>query len=157
MQRRQKTRQWFCKCSGYGRKEGLLPNSNWGPAAHCHHLGHRWQTQGLQAEFSPPPCFIRPAPCFYPGAVPSSYLTVKEQLHVYSPKIALGPLKAAARLLWPRVKMSLTPLIQAKFQRQRFGDERNLLFFVFIIFFLLLFSSLIHSSPQQSPHCCPCP
>ena len=29
--------------------------------------------------------------------------------------------------------------------------------FIFIVFFLLLLSTLIHSSPQKLPHCCPCP
>ena len=51
-----------------------------------------------------------PAPCFYPAAALSSGLTVKEQLHLYSPKSTFGPLKATARLMWPPVKMSLTPL-----------------------------------------------
>ena len=53
-----------------------------------------------------------PVPCFYPAAVLSSCLTVKEQLHLYSPKIMLGPLKATTRLMWPLMKMSLTPLLQ---------------------------------------------
>ena len=52
-----------------------------------------------------------PAPCFYPAAAPSSRLTVKESLHVYSPKMTFGPLKATARLMWPSVQMSLTPLL----------------------------------------------
>ena len=67
------------------------------------HLHHRWQTQGLRAESGPPPCF-------YPEAAGSSLPLVKEQLHLYSPKITLGPLKAIARLMWSPVKMSLTPL-----------------------------------------------
>ena len=50
-----------------------------------------------------------PPPCFYPAAAPSSHLTVKEQLHLHSPKITFGPLKATSRLMWPPVKMSLTP------------------------------------------------
>ena len=45
-----------------------------------------------------------PAPCFYPAAAPSSCLTVKEYLHLYRPKIAYSPLKAATRLMWPRWK-----------------------------------------------------
>ena len=53
-----------------------------------------------------------PAPCFYPAAVPSSHLTIKEQLHLHSPKITFGPLKATARLMWPLVKISLTALSQ---------------------------------------------
>ena len=52
-----------------------------------------------------------PAPCFYPMAVPSSLPLVKEQLHLYSPKITFGPLKATARLMWPLVKMNFTPLV----------------------------------------------
>ena len=40
------------------------------------------------------------APCFCP------------QLHLISPKITSGPLKATARLMWPPVKMSLIPLVQ---------------------------------------------
>ena len=51
-----------------------------------------------------------PAPCFYPVAVRSSLPLVKEQLHLWSPKITFGPLKATTRLMWPPVKMSLTPL-----------------------------------------------
>ena len=51
------------------------------------------------------------APCFHPAAL-SSHLTVKEQLHLYSPNITFGPLKATARLMWPLVKMRLTPLVQ---------------------------------------------
>ena len=35
-----------------------------------------------------------PAPCFYPAAVPSSLPLVKEELHLYSPKVTSGPLKA---------------------------------------------------------------
>ena len=66
-------------------------------------LGHRWQTQGPGAESSPPPCF-------YPVAAPSSLPLVKEKLGVYSPKITFGPLKATTRLMWPPVKMSLTPM-----------------------------------------------
>ena len=42
-----------------------------------------------------------PAPCFYPVAAPSSRLIVKEELHLYSPKMTFGPLKATARLMWP--------------------------------------------------------
>ena len=57
-----------------------------------------------------------PAPCFYPAAVLSSHLTVKEWLHLYSPKITFGPLKTTARLMWPPVKMSLTPLTSREMQ-----------------------------------------
>ena len=53
-------------------------------------LRHRWQTQGPRAESGPPPCFIQLAPCFYPAAALSSHLTVKEQLHLYSPKLHLA-------------------------------------------------------------------
>ena len=69
------------------------------------HLDHRWQTQGPWAKSGL-------APCFYPAAVPSSCLTVKAQLHLYSPNITFGPLKATARLIWPPMKMSLTPLTE---------------------------------------------
>ena len=51
-----------------------------------------------------------PAPYFYPAAALSSLPLVKEYLHLYSPKITFGPLKATVRLVWPPVKMSLTPL-----------------------------------------------
>ena len=51
------------------------------------------------------------APRFYPAAAPSSLPLVKEQLHLYSPKIPFGPLKATVRLMRPPVKMSLTPLL----------------------------------------------
>ena len=67
-------------------------------------VGHRWQAQGPQAEPSL-------APCFYLAAALSSLLLVKEQLHLYSPKSTFGPSKATVRLMWPLVRMSLTPLI----------------------------------------------
>ena len=51
-----------------------------------------------------------PAPCFYLAAALSSFPLVKEELHLYSPKMTFGPLKATVRLMWPPVKMSLTPL-----------------------------------------------
>ena len=57
----------------------------------------------------PPSTSFYVAPCFSPVAVPTSRLTVKEQLHLYSPKIIFGPLRATSRLMWPLVKMSLTP------------------------------------------------
>ena len=72
---------------------------------------HRRQTQGLQAKPGPPPCFTWPSTLFLPGSSTSSRLTVKEQLHLYSPQITFGPLKATWRLMWPPVKMSLTPLV----------------------------------------------
>ena len=78
-------------------KSSLIQNSK--------EIEHRWQTQGPWAESGPPPCF-------YPAAL-SSHLTVKEQLHLYSTKITFGPLKATPRLMWPPVKMNLTPLIQS--------------------------------------------
>ena len=72
-------------------------------------LGRRWQTQGPRG---PNPALhlvlSNRAPCFYPVAAPSSLSLVKEQLHVHSPKITLGPLKA--RLMRPPGKTSLTPL-----------------------------------------------
>ena len=76
-----------------------------------HHISHRWQTQGPRAESGLHLLLSSPAPCFYPAAALSSRLTVKEQLHSYSPTITFSPLKATARLMWPRVKMSLTPLV----------------------------------------------
>ena len=72
-------------------------------------IGHRRQTQGPRTEPSPPPCFILPGTLFVPAAAPSSLPLIKEQLHLYSPKITCGPLKATAGLMWPPVKMSLTP------------------------------------------------
>ena len=54
----------------------------------------------------------RRAPCFYPEAVPSSLPLVKEQLHLYSPNITFVPLNASSKLMWPPMKMSLTPLVQ---------------------------------------------
>ena len=69
---------------------------------HLQELHHRWQTQGL-----------RPNPDLHlvlSGPAPSSRLTVKEQFHLYSPKMTFGPLKATTRLMWPPVKMSLIPL-----------------------------------------------
>ena len=50
-----------------------------------------WSTGGKhearRPESGPPPCCIRPALCFYPAVAPSSLPLVKEQLHLYSPKI----------------------------------------------------------------------
>ena len=57
----------------------------------------------------PPILFFWLAPCFYLAAAPSSLPLVKEWLHVYSPKIIFGPLKATSRLMWPPVKMSVAP------------------------------------------------
>ena len=41
---------------------------------------------------------------------------VKEYLHLYSPKITFGPLKATSRLMWLPGKMSLTPLLLQSFK-----------------------------------------
>ena len=76
----------------------------------CYLLTHRWQTQDPRAESTLHLVLSGPAPCFYLAAAPSSLPLVKEQLHLYSPKITFGPLKATARLMWPPMKMSLTPL-----------------------------------------------
>ena len=46
---------------------------------------------------------------------PAPYL-VQEQLHLYSPKVTFGPLKATLRLLWPPLKMSWTPLFRVSKQ-----------------------------------------
>ena len=64
-------------------------------------LQHRWQTQRPQALHH---VLSGLAPCFYWMAAPSSHLTVKKQLHLYSPKITFGPLKATTRLMWPLAK-----------------------------------------------------
>ena len=73
-------------------------------------VDHRRQTQGPRAESGLHLVLSGLAPCFYPPAALTSRLTVKEQLHVHSPNVTVGPLKATARLMWPPVKMSLTPL-----------------------------------------------
>ena len=65
-------------------------------------LSHRWQTQGLRAESGP-------APCFYPATALSSCLTVKEWLHLYSPKIR--PFEGNHEADVAPVKMNLTPLV----------------------------------------------
>ena len=72
-------------------------------------LDHRWQTQGLWLNPALHLVLSVQAPCFYLVAAPSSHLTVKEYLHLYSSKMTFGPLKATSRLMWPPVKMSLTP------------------------------------------------
>ena len=75
-------------------------------------LEHRWQTQEAhRLNLAVRLVLSGPAPCFHPEAALSSHLTVKEQLHLYGPKITFGPLKATVRLKWPLVKISLTPLI----------------------------------------------
>ena len=51
------------------------------------------------------------APCFYLAAALSSLPIVKEQLHLHSPKITFGSLKVTTRLMWPPMKMSLTPCL----------------------------------------------
>ena len=58
-------------------------------------LQRRRQTQGPPAESSP-------APCFSLAAAPSCLPLVKEKLHSHSPKATFSPLKATARLTWPR-------------------------------------------------------
>ena len=75
------------------------------------HLAHKRQTQGPRAESGLHLVVSGPAPPFYLVAAPSPRLTVQEQLHVHSPNVSVGPLKATARLMWPPVKMSLTALI----------------------------------------------
>ena len=59
------------------------------------------------------------------AAVPSSRLTVKEQLHLYSPEITFSPLKATMRLMWPLVKVSLTPLSQRKIKNSANASTRT--------------------------------
>ena len=76
---------------------------------------------GAQAKSGPPPCFIWPSTLFLPAAAPSSLPLVKEQLHLYSPKITFGPLKVTVRLMWPPVKMNLTPLCQVLFEQLSSG------------------------------------
>ena len=49
-----------------------------------------------------PAGWIWPSTLFYPAAAPSSSPLVKEELHLHSPKIPSGPLKATSRLMWPR-------------------------------------------------------
>ena len=56
---------------------------------------------------------IRASTLFYPaqhlvGSAELS-LTVKEELHLYSPEITFVPLKATSRLVWLPVTMSVTP------------------------------------------------
>ena len=94
---------WYISCGG--------PLTGFGCArsASCVHnlpagFKPQVQTQGPRAQSGP-------APCFYPVAAPSPPLTVKEQLPLHSPKVTFGLLKATARLMWPPVKMSLTPLV----------------------------------------------
>ena len=72
-----------------------------------------------------PSALFYPAPCFYLEVAPSSLPLVKEQLHVYSPKIAFGPLKATTRLMWPLVKMSLTPLFQGAVESSKKDQNRR--------------------------------
>ena len=62
---------------------------------------------------------IWPSTLFYPAqhlhlvAVLTSCLTIKELLHLYSPKITFSALKATMRLMWPLVKISLTLLTES--------------------------------------------
>ena len=92
------------------------------PAEEVLCLGHGWQTQArgpnpASTLFHPPQHLISSISSV------SAELTVKEQSHVYSPKVTLGPLKATARLMWPLVKMSLTPL-EAHLSLQVFDSFR---------------------------------
>ena len=75
-------------------------------------IDHRWHTQSRGLNLAFHLVLSGPAPCFYLVVAPSSHLTVKEELHVYSPKITFGPLKATTRLMWPPERMSVTPLKQ---------------------------------------------
>ena len=67
---------------------------------------------------------IRPSTLFYPAqhlvSTWRQHLVslplVKEQLHLYSPKITFSLLKATLRLMLPLVKMSLTPLSRASWE-----------------------------------------
>ena len=52
-----------------------------------------------------------PTPCFYPAAVPSSLPLELRSSYMYTVLNYIRPLKATTRLMWPPVKMSLTPLI----------------------------------------------
>ena len=67
--------------------------------------------EGCQTHFHWGP--HQPRGCLQRAEHNCSSVTVKEQLHLYSPKITFGHLKATTRLMWPPVKMSLTPLLYA--------------------------------------------
>ena len=49
-------------------KNGTAFSFIFNPAFVVNALGHRWQTQGPQAESGPPPCFILPSTLFLPGS-----------------------------------------------------------------------------------------
>ena len=61
---------------------------------------------GLSNSFSWGP--HQPHGCLQRAECNFDSLTVKEQLHLYSPKNNFGPLKATSRLMQPLVKMSLS-------------------------------------------------
>ena len=114
-----KNKNWFQKLENIYITMDSSFSTGWINSSHpflfVFPLQHRWQTQGLQAESSPPACFIQPAPCFHQVATLSSGLTVKGS-YIYSPKITFGHLKATSKLMWPQVKMSLTPLLYREIQ-----------------------------------------
>ena len=64
-------------------------------------LNNPYSTDGKHKACGPNPALhlvlSSPAPCFYLVAALSSRLTIKEYLHLYSPKITFGPLKASNR------------------------------------------------------------
>ena len=70
-------------------------------------IEHLWSQV---ANTRPPPGFILPTTWFLPGHSAQLLAPVKEELYLYSPKSTFGPLKATLRLMWPLMKMSLTPL-----------------------------------------------
>ena len=81
---------------------------------HCENGSKVWETLRSQVVNTRPAGRIQPSTSFYPAQplfLPGGSAKLLLNLHLYSPKITFGPLKATARLMWPRVKMSLTPLI----------------------------------------------
>ena len=132
-------------------------------------LRHRRQTTRPKAEACPPPCFIvlsGLAPCFYPASALSSGLTVREWLHLYSPKITFSPLKALlswcgpswkwvwhpwpkatssksppASLIYNFLRLNLFELIHFPLLSSRvfFFSNRNICFLSFFVPFILFY------------------
>ena len=83
--------------AGTAGSEAGPPNS-WTASSGEPSLNYTHDTGGKHKALRPNPALhlisSHPAPCFYPAAALSSRVTVKEQLHVYSPNVTFGPLKA---------------------------------------------------------------
>ena len=123
----------------------------------CLHDYLSWQSLSSQVANTRPKGQIQPSTLFYPTwhHVSTQRQLVKEQLHLYSPKITFGPLKATSRLMWPPGENefdtpALAPQVSASLTAKKYLDNSlgpskqsystNFLhsFFFFIVSYLIL-------------------